>query len=667
MDSVVMDFETRSDVDLESEGRWKYANHKSTDILMMSWKLNNKPTKLWLPGDQLPDFIYKPKRYIIKAFNAQFEHIIWNKVGVKYDFKPIAISNFCDIMALCGRYGLPQSLDKVGEVLKLITQKSKEGKQLIKLFCTPEYNFGRDKHDNILPIYQEKWERFKKYCITDTDAEYELLQTLPADHLSEDEQQTWEHSCLVNARGIPMDVSSANRIMEVAELYRNGQFDLLPDLTGNQITKITQTARIVKFFQSKGVQCDNCQADTIAKLLERDDLPEEVEMVAEMRASIGLSSIGKYTRIKNMHYKGRIHDNQRYYGAHTGRWTGSGFQLLNLPRASVRDAESEINKFFDGSIVEGNPVKSARALIRPMIKADQGYCIGAADYSSIEYVVLEWFAGNIEALRRFEQGFDQYIDQAAAMYGVHPEVVTKSQRQDGKIVILGCGYGLGTNGLIKNAEEQWGLTLTFEQADFMVKAYRSNHKLVVSMWYKLKDAILLAISQKGKVFTTHKCKFQVVTDRVGTEWLALTLPSKRTMYYNKPFIEQDSFGPIPCHWGLNQTTKTWRPMKLIPGRIAENIVQAAARDILVNGKRALEREGLKIIGSIYDEVIIEAQYETDGLYFINDEKEAKDPFIYRGDIPLLNDFTKYMCELAPWASDIPVRAQGYIGPRYRKM
>ena len=667
LEQIVMDFETRSPIDLETEGRWKYAHHKETDILMMSWKLNNQPTQLWLPGKPLPYFCAYPWEFRISAFNAQFEHIIWNEIGDRYGFAPVKIDQFNDIMAPCGRYGLPQSLEKAGEVLKLNTQKDKEGKALIKLFCTPERNFGRDKYGNILPIYIEKWERFKKYCIGDTDAEYELLHTLPADHLSEDEQWAWLHSCKVNANGIPVDVNAASRIMEAAEIYREAQFDLLPDLTDNKITAITQTKRIVDFFQSKGVDCDNCQADTIAKLLEKDDLPEEVELVAEMRASIGLSSIGKYKRIQNMHYKGRIYDNQRYYGAHTGRWTGGGFQLLNLPRAAVKNSEAEIDKFFDGSIMEENPVRSARALIRPMIKADPGHCIGAADYSSIEYVVLEWFAGNTPALIRFDQGFDQYIDQAAAMYGVRPEAITKAQRQDGKIVILGCGYGLGPNGLIRNADKQWGMKLTFEQADFMVKAYRSNHKLVVSMWYKLKDAMILAISQKGKSFFTHKCRFQVVTDRRGTEWLALTLPSGRTMYYNKPFIEQDSYGPIPCHWGLNQETKTWRPLKLIPGRIAENIVQAASRDILVHGMKALDREGYKIIGSIYDEVIIEMPYDTKGLYLINDEAEAKEPFVFADDIPVLNKFCDYMCELAPWAEGIPVRAKGYVGPRYRKM
>lgn len=662
---VVIDFETRSPVDLENEGRMKYACHPETDILMLGWKLDKNMTQLWLPGRPRPGFIRNPENYIIYAHNAQFEHIIWNKIGTKYGYAPIKISNFIDIMALCGRYGVPQSLDKAGKVLKLQMQKDKEGKALIKLFCTPEFNFGRDSHGKILGIYVDKWLKFQKYCTMDVDSEYELLNTLPADHLSADEQWAWEHSCKVNSIGIPIDYISAARISEVTEIYSRGQFDLLPDLTNNKITKITQTKRIVDFFNEKGVQCENCQSETIAKLLERDDLPEEVEMVAEMRASIGMSSLGKYKRIAAMHYNGRIYDNQQYYGAHTGRWTGGGFQLLNLPRASVGDPEAEIGKFFDGSIMEDNPVRSARALIRPMIKATPGKAIIAADYASIEYVVLEWFAGNTEALERFKAGFDQYVDEASTMYGVLPEAVDAVQRQNGKIVVLGCGYGLGANGLIRNAEKQWGMKLTFEEADFMVKRYRKKHALVVSMWYKMKDAMLLAITQKGKMFETHKCRFKVVKDKVKTEWLALTLPSGRTMYYNSPFVDEGTYGTIPCHYGLNQETKTWRPMELIPGRIAENVVQAAARDILVNGMKALDREGFTIIGSIYDEIIAEIPFETDK--YLTNIKGKKEPFKYAENLPELDKFCTLMSETAAWSANIPVRAEGYIGPRYRKM
>jgi len=323
-------------------------------------------------------------------------------------------------------------------------------------------------------------------------------------------------------------------------------------------------------------------------------------------------------------------------------------QLLNLPRAAVENPESEIQRFFDGTIVDDNPVKSARALIRPMIKASPGKVIAAADYSSIEYVVLEWFAGDQLKLDRFAAGADQYIDQAAAMYGIREDLVSKPQRQAGKVVVLGCGYGQGARKLMVTADKQWGMKLTLEEAEFLVHGYRKLHRPVTNMWYRLKDAALNAIQQPGVAFETHKVSFRVVRDRVKTPWLMMTLPTGRAMYYNRPYVDEDQFGLIPCHWGFHQVSKNWIRMKLIPGRITENVVQATARDILVYGMKQIEKHmGPVIIWSVYDEVVCELEDR--------DHEEQ------------LQQLCDCMCISEPWAKGIPLKADGFVGPRYKKM
>lgn len=678
---VVMDYETRSEVDLLKHGRVRYATDPSADILMMSYHYDmpGYKTEIWLPGDELPEFAKKPKDFEIVAHGAEFEWIITNRVGVKrYGFAPTTFENYNCTMALCGRYGLPQALEKVGEVLKLTAQKNPEGKLLIKLFCTPIQRFGLGPDGKILESLIPKWLRFIQYCKEDTDAELELLHTLPADHLSETERWAWLHSCAVNARGIPVDAPAVKTIRRLSEAYREAHFELLPELTDNAITRITQTQRIVKYVnqqlektprvQRLIAECrtpaeevemralmgeqyllmPNCQSATVEEMLQRDDLPDDVLMLLEMRAAIGLSSVGKYVRFEDMEYEGRVFDNLRYYGAHTGRWTGGGVQLLNLPRAAVDDPESEIQKYYDGTIVDENPVKSARALIRPMIKARPGYMIAAADYSAIEYVVLEWFAGDQLKLDRFAAGFDQYIDQACGMYGIKYEAATSEQRRGGKVVVLGCGYGQGARKLMITADKQFGIKLTFEESDFLVKGYRTIHKPVVNMWYRLKDAALNAIQQPGVEFATHKVKFKVVRDRVKTPWLMMTLPTGRSMYYNRPYIDEDQYGYIPCHWGFHQVSKNWIRMKLIPGRITENVVQATARDILVYGMQMIEKHmGPRIIWSVYDEVVCEIE---------DRDHEAQ-----------LKQLCDCMCMSEPWAKGIPLMADGFVGPRYKKM
>lgn len=670
---VVIDYETRSNIDLLRMGRTRYMHDPSTEILMLGYRYvsPSSVSKVWLPGDPHPDFIKNPQDYNIYAHNAEFEQGITKHVGAKrYGFKPTEIDNYTCLMALCGRYGLPQALDQAGKALNLTQQKNPEGNLLIKLFCTPDQNFGLGPDGSIATHNLYKWDRFIQYCHDDVNTEYELLHTLPADHLSPDERETWLLSCLMNARGIPVDITAIRQIRRVAEQYRIGQFDLLPELTNNKITKITQTARIVKFVKDLGISMENCQAATVSEMLERDDLPDVVVELLEMRAAIGMSSVGKYIRFEEMSRNGRIYDNMRYYGAHTGRWTGSGVQLLNLPRATISDkeaharfkagsisedqlnkaniraVENEIEKYFTGDIADENPVKSARALIRPMLRASPGNVFIAADYSSIEYIVLEWLAGATENVERFKQGFDQYIDQAAFMYDIKPEFVNSSQRQDGKVVVLGCGFGQGARKLQITAKQQWGMDLTFEQSQFLVNGYRKKHADVVRMWYKLKDAALLAIQQPGVPYTVYKTTFKVVRDRAKALWLMMTLPSGRSMYYREPIVIEDQYGLVPAHMGLNQTTKVWGPMKLIPGRITENIVQASSRDILVHGMKKAEAAGLPIMWTIYDEVVCEVP---------EDKAEESLALLY-----------KCMCSTESWSRDIPLRADGYYGPRYKK-
>ena len=641
--AVSFDFETKSEVDLPRRGLKHYAEDKSTEILMMSYRYHDEPnTYIWFHDEPLPLFVQNPQDHELYAFNAEFELALWNGTGRRINnFPELKLSSITCVMALCARYGIPQSLGVAADVLKTKIRKNPEGYMLIKYFCTPPFP----------TVYagDPRWERFVSYCIDDTNAEYGVLKALPAEHLNEEERWIWEQTVRMNTEGIPVDYDSAKQIRRVAENYREAHYELLPDLTEGRITKITQTQRIVKYCNDYGVQLPDCTAATIQEWLLRDDLPDNILQLLEMRAAIGMSSIGKYIRFEEMSYEGRAYYNQRYYGAATGRWTGAGIQLLNLPRAKVDDPEAEIARFFNGDIVNDNPIKSARALIRPMIKAPEGKVLVVSDYDAIEYVLLEWFAGNGATLKRFAEGFDQYIDFASGMYKVPYDAVSAEQRRAGKIIILGCGFGQWAPKLVITAKTQWGLDITEEEALFWVKTYRKEHHLAVSMWYGCHKLIVDAIQAPGKEFNGWKCKFQVVKDRNRVPWLTITLPSGRRLYYREPFLEPGARGLTICHWGFNQVTKQWGVKYLIPGRIAENIVQATARDILTHGMKHLHNEQFNVIWTVYDEVIC--------------EEDDRGP---EGNNQRLQQLSDTMCRLPKWAAGVPLKSGGYWSYRYKK-
>lgn len=637
MSLIGIDFETRSEVDLNKHGVHNYLAGREADIICLGYKIDDGPTRLWKPGEQLPSYILNADDHIFYAHNAQFDIKVWNSLGKKYGFPLVTANMFIDIMALCGRFTFHQSLEDAGKDLDLKLKKNPRGKILIKKICTPPFEYT-----------QIDIQEFYEYCKRDVDSMYELMNALPASKLSELEQKIWELTVEINNNGLPVDVNSAKNIYKLTEIYKEDMNELLPSLTDGQVTKATQTQRIVKWLNSKKVYVNNLQAATVDKLLTRTNLPENVETVLQLRQELGRSSTAKYLRLIELEYKGRIYDNLRYYAANTGRWGGMNFQLHNLPRSKVKDAQPIIDQFNNYEIIEKNPVEAAKSIIRGMICASKGKMIGAADYTGIENRGLAWTADDYETLDLFKKDLDQYKDMAAYLYKVLYDDINDEQRYHGKQLVLGCGYGLGWKGYMKYMEG-YGTPITEEAAQFGVNAWRTKYYKVVQLWYKCKDAAINAITYPGHTFTVNnKCKFKVVTDRNKTKWLQLTIPSGRNLYYNKPEIGEGVYGLEPSAMGINPYTKKWMRMKIIPGRFVENIVQALSRDILAQGKLNLRDAGYKIIGSVHDEVIIELPED------LNNEST-------------LNDIIRLMCDMPEWAKGIPLTAEGIIEKRYRKM
>lgn len=96
--------------------------------------------------------------------------------------------------------------------------------------------------------------------------------------------------------------------------------------------------------------------------------------------------------------------------------------------------------------------------------------------------------------------------------------------------------------------------------------------------------------------------------------------------------------------GVNSVTKKFERFGLYGGLAFENIVQAIARDLLVNGMWKAEAAGYPIIAHVYDEIICEVPRGF-------------------GDV---GEFEKLICELPAWAVGLPLTAGGWRGKRYRK-
>jgi len=630
---IDIDFETRSSVDLTTRGMHNYIYSPDAGIICMAYKIEEDPVQLWHPGMPKPEFMDNIKEHTLYAFNAKFDYFVWNVLGSKNGFPKTDLNNWIDVMALCGRYTFHQSLAEAGNDLATLVKKNKRGSYLMKLICMPPYKYSRE---DMIEFYE--------YCKTDVETMHEIKSKLPADVLSPLEQKAWILTAKINNTGVPIDIKAVKQILNVTNAYKEEMSKMLPSLTGGKVTKPTQSKRIVDWLKSKGVITPNLQAETVTKLLSRLDLQPNVRTVLQLRQELGKSSTAKYLKLSELCYKNRIYDNLRYYGAGTGRWSGMGFQLHNLPRSKVKDASPIIDKFYDLTIIEDNPINAAKSIIRGMICAPEGWKICAADFASIEYISLMWVVKDQEAVTKFANLVDQYVDMASFLYKKPSQEISDSERYFGKQLILGCGYGLGGVGFQAYAEAR-DLNVSTEEAIWAVDTFREKYNKVVKFWYACKTAAMNAVSHPGIEFKVHNCKFKLVKDRTKTIWLKLTIPSGRALYYNSPLIRDGKYGNEVSAMGINPYTKKWDRLSIIPGRFAENIIQATARDFLLHGKIKLHEAGYKLIGSVHDEVIAEV---PDG-------------------VDCLDDFCKIMCTNPAWALDIPLRAEGMLEKRYRKI
>ena len=243
--TLSIDLETKSSVDISKAGVYKYAQSPDFDILLFGVSINSGPVTVYdlACGDVLPDEILAslPDSDVTKwAYNASFERICiseWlRKKYPQYSAKRyLDPSSWKCSMVWAAYNGLPFGLEKVGAVLGLEQQKLKEGKDLIRYFCSPckptKSNGGRTW--NLPEHAPEKWDLFKKYNQRDVEVEMQIqdrLRSYPVPDFVWDEYHLDQK---INDRGIMIDrelVEQAILMDETSNADLTAQMQKLTDL-----------------------------------------------------------------------------------------------------------------------------------------------------------------------------------------------------------------------------------------------------------------------------------------------------------------------------------------------------------------------------------------------------------------------------------------------------
>lgn len=653
--SAHIDFETFSEVDLSSMGAFRYAEHASTEALILSYSLGRKSEVVGVDLtriDQGKEFrklepLFRAIEDGVKvvAHNAHFERRIWEKVCRKRwpNFPKVRPSQWVCTSARAGALSLPRALDMVAKVLGLGETKDPEGQKLIQTFSKPV------RGNRILPSDQpEAFKRFIQYGRQDIVVEREVDRLLPM--LTDFEQAMFALDYKINDYGIPVDVPLIKKAIEFIEEHSKRLERFAVKTMG---CRPSQRERCMEWLNEQGYDFPNLQATTVEAAIADPATTGIVRRLLESRIELSRAGTKKLkTMLQCVSEDGRIRGAFWFLAATTGRWGSNGVQFHNLQKPDKDFPQAETLRLLelDGlDLYYDRPLTAIAKAIRGFIKAPEGRKLLIADYNAIEARGLAWTADERWLLRLFRNGGDPYTRMASKIYKKPEPSIDKEsiERFLGKQTILGGGYGMGAP-KFKATCERFGQPVSERDAQRAIRGYRKEVPMIVASWGETERAALRAlVSGKRISFCKDKLSFEVGELKNGFELLYCNLPSGRRIAYPKPRTAHVK------KWGSVRPTlifKTWfrgswRDEETYGGKEVENYIQALCRDLTAEGMESVDREGLPVILHVHDE--------------IGSEVDIDDPIE-------ISEYEKLVCQVRPWAKTLPIKAGGKVLQRYEK-
>lgn len=654
--NLFIDVETYSSVDIKESGAYKYIESPDFEIFIIGYALDDGPVKIvdLAQGEEMPEEFEEAlldPDCVKVAHNAVFERLSFKRIG----YNVPAEQWYCTSVkaAYCG---LPLSLDGVSKALNLTDKKLDTGKALIKYFSCPckatRVNGMRTR--NYPEHAPEKWEMYKEYNKYDVLAEREIFKRLEAYIIPDIERKMYVLDQNINDRGILVDMELAESAIAVDNTYTSILTQHAQQLTGlenpNSPVQIRQWVE-----KTTGCVVMSLSKETMPDLMkEFADYPDVIELL-NIRKKLSKTSIKKYYAMLNCAMKDhRVRGTFQFYGANrTGRWAGRLLQLQNLSKNHISHIEvpREMIRARDWESVEmmyDDVADILSQLVRTALIASPGKVFSVADFSAIEARVISWLANEKWRMDVFHGDGKIYEATGAKMFNVPISAITKGSvlRDKSKISELALGYEGSLGALKRMGGERMGLSDTEMMS--LVRKWRSANPAIVDMWKEIDEASKEAVRYQRPVSCT--CR-NIIFDCNG-EFMTIQLPSGRKLFYYGPKFKDKKIGRsmmptrVLCYQGVVQETKQWGEIDTYGGKLTENIVQAISRDLLGNSMLNLEANDYHPVCHIHDEVLCEVPEENAQAYY--------------------EEMASIMGTSPEWASDLPLRADGYTTPFYLK-
>ena len=646
MTTLHVDIETYSDVDLRTYGVYRYAGSPNFKILLLAYAVDDDPIDILdlANGDKIPKDLlsYLSSDEIQRrAFNAQFERVCLSQILTTGEWE-------C-IMVKAASLGLNGSLASVGRALNIAEDKQKleTGKNLIRLFSLPR---KPSKANGMKTVFTsedkpEEWLQFQAYCINDVEAERAIDQKLSFLKRSDTEKKIWNLDQKINDTGVALDLDLAE-----AATFLDGQQSAIFEKRYKEISGLASPRMLGKLkdwiHEKTGEEVTAITKGNLPILIEKYKKYPDIVEALEIRQRLSRSSVSKYKAMQKLACDdGRARGLFRFYGASTGRWAGRGIQPQNLPRNYLKDLDlaREVIRERDLELIQmmyEDPSDVLSQCIRTAIVPAQGKAFAVADFSAIEARVIAWLTGESWRLEVFKDHGKIYEASASQMFGIPIDKIDYSLRQKGKVAELALGYQGSTGALKQMGALEMGLKE--EELLPLVDQWRSTNPAIVAFWRDLEDAV------KECIRTRAKQEIKGLQIDYHHAMLFITLPSSRELAYPKATIRPHHKFPGAEEIAYSELNRdgSWKIVSTYGGKLTENVIQAIARDCLVEAMLRIDEAGHKIVMHIHDEVVVECDKDTAG--------------------ETLEEMLELMRLPISWAEGLPLNADGFTCDYYQK-
>jgi len=612
MSIITIDFETYYDKDysLSKMTTEEYINDPRFEVIGVGIKWDDNHTKWLVAGteefnDEMEELQVVASDCAILCHNTLFDGAI---LAWKYGIKP---GMWFDTLSMArALHGVD-----AGGSLKTLTERYHLGEKGDEVINT----IGK----RLVDFDQVSLERYGMYCRNDVDLTYKLFQRLSQDFPDSEYQLIDLTLRMYTQPTLESDSLLLTDKLEEVRALKSTMLSKLIEVTGvadeEAVRQILASnpkfAKILKGFNvtipmkvspatGKDTYALAKNDEGFIQLLEHPDptVQELCRVRLGTKSTIEESRIARFIGVATRNYS-FIPVPLKYYGAHTGRWSGmDGVNFQNLPS---RD--------------------KAKKTLKNAIIAPAGHLIINSDSSQIEARVLAWLAGQEDLVEQFRKGEDVYSTFASKVYDRPISRKDEIERFVGKTCQLGLGYGTGATKL-QSTLKLGGADLTVEKCKEIVDLYRSTNDRIPVLWRRCDNA--LSSMMQGQSATVG-VKRLIEVNKDG-----IRLPNGLYIRYNNLRLDE---GGRPLYDSRKGPVNIWG------GAMVENIVQALARNVI--------GDQMRWISKYYRPVLT----VHDALVYVVPE----------ADIEQAMEFITLCMSTSPaWAEGLPVACEAKQGRTY---